>query len=520
MFEPKLFRRPLPPKGETQRILSRKKSCKGAPEENTESKETRGANDGQLPTPEKSQPISLHFPDFDSGTQVPDTIKRSFVLPSQPSGPPSFPLQKCQVPLRLRISMLGGRRLHLPSDFILQGLAVIASLHLKTLKVEDTKRILSRLNYEVLTSELIAREMRGPQEVCTILFSNLDLPCVVPRKPEKQMLLEKLLEERMALTLEEESSLMDEEIKQKKKKRVTYAESDQDLDSDVSLVSGMGCKLQLNLEDQESELRKMAKMTVLSCLMHRRTGLSLKAFFLSRLPDLSPLADFLVYLNLSFNYLYFFPKEVYHLKHLEVLKLRNNPIKFIPEDIGQMKNLKLLIMSFNLLTALPAGLFSLPNLQGLDVSYNELEFIPTEIGNLRSLTYLNLEGNLLYVLPCGLLKLQLGRLKVENNFLHAYFWNEVCQLQPQRLTDMAALCFAKHNLWEIYHKMPVDIQEMLINFATCDCCMGPLYGRGLQFIRIYRNAYGLRLPYFFCACSPTCYMDYVAAAAEAVSTSD
>ncbi|CAI5769235.1 leucine-rich repeat-containing protein 63 [Podarcis lilfordi] len=446
---------------------------------------------------------------------------------------------------------LGDYRLLLRRDFILKGLAIVATLHVKCLDVETTRPIISRLNYEALTSELIARERRGPRELHSILLTNADLPFPEPpRKSERQMELERLLEERLAERLGErlgerleerlslpveEKELLIEEVKQKKKKRVTYAgarfipelepelDYEPDLDYDDSLISGMGSEPKLNLEEEETESMSAAYMAVLSCLMHRRTGLSLKAFFLFQLPDLSPLAGFLLYLNLSFNYLYFFPTEVFYLKHLEVLKLRNNPIKFIPEDICRMKNLKLLVMSFNLLTTLPAGLFSLPNLQGLDVSYNELECIPNEIGKLRNLTYLNVEGNLLYVLPCGLLKLKLSCLKVENNFLHTYFWDEICRLEPQRLTDMAAFCFAKHNLWRVYRKIPRDIHEILLNFKACDCCTGPLYGKGLQFPRIFRNVYGLRLPYLFSACSPTCYSNYVAeavAAAEAAAATD
>ncbi|XP_060128244.1 leucine-rich repeat-containing protein 63 [Zootoca vivipara] len=452
MSGPKLLRRPLSPKGKTERTGPSRKGHKGnvaqwviwdwsyfiigACEEDTKFRGKHGTDYGQLHLPEKSQAISSSFPDFGSEIQVPANIERTFDIPSYPSGPPSFPLHKRRVPLRMQMPFLRDYRLLLQRDFVLKGPAIVATIQVKCLDIETTRPIISRLNYEVLTSELIARETRGPSEVHTILFSNEDLPLPEPpRKSERQM-----------------------------------------------------------------ELGT--------------------AFFLFQLPDLSPLASFLLYLNLSFNYLYFFPTEVFYLKHLEVLKLRNNPIKFIPEDICRMKNLKLLVMSFNLLTTLPAGLFSLPNLQGLDVSYNELEFIPNEIGKLRNLTYLNVEGNLLYVLPCGLLKLKLSCLKVENNFLHAYFWDEICRLEPQRLTDMAAFCFAKHNLWKVYRKIPRDIHEILLNVKVCDCCTGPLYGKGLQFPRIFRNVYGLSLPYLFSACSPTCYSNYIAEAAEAAAAAE
>uniref|UniRef100_A0ACB8GEA6 Uncharacterized protein n=1 Tax=Sphaerodactylus townsendi TaxID=933632 RepID=A0ACB8GEA6_9SAUR len=154
-------------------------------------------------------------------------------------------------------------------------------------------------------------------------------------------------------------------------------------------------------------------------------------------------------------------------------------------------------------------LFMLPNLEFLDVSYNELEYISNGIRNARSLNYFIVEGNLLYVLPCGILKIPLKRLKVENNFLHPFFWKEIKQLQPQRLGDMAALCFVQNNLRKRYPGIPEDIQKQLDSCGTCDCCLGPLYGQGLGFLRPYRNIYGLRLPYLFSACSPACYMNYI-----------
>ncbi|XP_044300135.1 leucine-rich repeat-containing protein 63 [Varanus komodoensis] len=544
MFELKLLRRPLPPKVETELLLPRRKHHKGDVTHEDKSKEILGADKVQLSTSEKSQQIYLCFPDYDSGIQVPAPLKRNFIIPLQPSGPPSFPMQKRRTPIRLRIPVMGRHPLHLQSDFTLQGLAMVASLHHGSLKSAIVKPMVSRCNYEVLTSQLAAEERRGPKEVSTILLS-LDeyLSDVELRKPERQRLIGipedpaaapsfrkgvttltaslKVTKQHLGAAVRGikiqkmlEEGILPEDSKKKKKKRVTYAEPEMEMGFSATLVSGIGYKPQLSEEEMESDLKTKAERAALFCLACKRTGLSLKAYFLNQLPDLSPLAEFLVYLNLSFNSLYFFPTEVFQLKHLEVLKLRNNPIKFIPDEINQMKSLKYLVMSFNLLTSLPSGLFTLPNLQGLDVSYNEIESLSSDIGNLRSLTYLSLEGNLLYVLPCGLLKLQLSCLKVENNFLHAYFWSEICQLQPQRLTDMAALCFAKHKLWDKYHEISKAIQGLLQNVTVCDCCLGPLYGNGLRFLRIYKNIYGLRLPYLFHACSPTCYMDYVSLAAS------
>lgn len=57
-----------------------------------------------------------------------------------------------------------------------------------------------------------------------------------------------------------------------------------------------------------------------------------------------------------------------------------------------------------------------------------------------------------------------------------------------------------------------DLLSSPFSFTGCDCCMGPLYGKGFRFILIYRNVYGLRLPYQFSACSPDCYTAFVKSA--------
>ena len=70
--------------------------------------------------------------------------------------------------------------------------------------------------------------------------------------------------------------------------------------------------------------------------MHGGYMLSLKAHFIPSLPDLSPLSHTLVYLNLSFNDLKVFPSTVLELKQLVCLKMRNNPLKEIPNGTHHM----------------------------------------------------------------------------------------------------------------------------------------------------------------------------------------
>ncbi|XP_060091461.1 leucine-rich repeat-containing protein 63 [Heteronotia binoei] len=498
--------------------------------EDAESKEKPGDGGGaggKSSVSMKSHQILFSLPDSTDGTSSPldyaagsqaplDSIKRDFIIPLQLSGPPSFPLQKRRIPLRLKLPNLKLRRLFLPSDFTLKGHTAVVSCSSRRVSGAHKKPIISHFNYEVRSAQLMYEVLKsGQMEVNTIMLPMPGFPFTMATKPERQLLSDKFLEQLHASlaaeiseeAIEEKISFHDDEQK-KRKKKVSYADQVSDSEA-LSLVSGVGCRSELGPEGEERDLMARAEMAVFCCLMHRRTGLSLKAYFLPRLPDLSALTDFLLYLNLSFNDLHLFPTEVCDLKNLQILKLRNNPIKSIPEDIKKLKDLRTLVMSFNLLTELPSWLFMLQNLELLDVCYNELEYISNAISNARSLSCLIVEGNLLYALPCGILKLPLKCLKVENNFLHPFFWRELEQLQPQRLTDMASLCFVQSNLRKRYPKIPEDIQKLLGSCGTCDCCSGPLYGQGFRFLRAYKNIYGLRLPYLFSACSPACYMNFV-----------
>ena len=108
------------------------------------------------------------------------------------------------------------------------------------------------------------------------------------------------------------------------------------------------------------------EMAVLDSIVSGGYGLSLKAHFLTKVPNLSILRSSLIYLNLSFNsfevgdfrsrFFYhriFFPcfnqaipEAVFELEGLEILKLRDNPIREIPVGIAALWNLRTLVVSF------------------------------------------------------------------------------------------------------------------------------------------------------------------------------
>ncbi|POI28191.1 hypothetical protein CIB84_008059 [Bambusicola thoracicus] len=155
-----------------------------------------------------------------------------------------------------------------------------------------------------------------------------------------------------------------------------------------------------NKKDEEEKLMFRSQVKVWHCFLNRKTALSL---------------------------------QVFNIKSLQVLVLRSNPIREIPNDIHRLKSLKKFTISFNLLSELPSGLFLLEDLWYLDIAYNYISSIPNDIKNLR----------------------------IENNFIHPLLWNEKIQNQPQKLIHLAALCFSTNNLKERYNNISEDIKKIL-----------------------------------------------------------
>lgn len=59
-----------------------------------------------------------------------------------------------------------------------------------------------------------------------------------------------------------------------------HSEPEPEPDDGLVLVSGVRCKSQPTLEDEEKQLASKAHMAVLCCHLHKKTGLSLKVFSL------------------------------------------------------------------------------------------------------------------------------------------------------------------------------------------------------------------------------------------------
>lgn len=77
----------------------------------------------------------------------------------------------------------------------------------------------------------------------------------------------------------------------------------------------------------------------------------------------------------------------------------NNKINSLPESIGELRNLRKLMLENNRIGVLPEGIGNLKNLTDLDLRSNHLTALPEEIGSLHALRFLDLRNNQLTSLP-------------------------------------------------------------------------------------------------------------------------
>ncbi|XP_032150611.1 leucine-rich repeat-containing protein 63 [Sapajus apella] len=324
-------------------------------------------------------------------------------------------------------------------------------------------------------------------------FISLPTP-TLPRKPQRQSVIE---------TLATENENVESTPKQISPRPPEGPTSTKKIESEVHVVRGEGFKTVA--ATRYETITAMTNLAIVNCQVYGRNALNLKGFFILNCPDLTPLASQLIYLNLSFNDLRYFPTEILCLKYLQILKLRNNPIKEIPSEIQQLKFLRIFTIAFNLITVLPPGLFSLSFLEELDVSYNELTFIPNEIQKLRSLEKLTVDGNELSFFPHGILELNLTKIQFENNFTHPCFWRENSLNNPQQLTHIISLFIVKNQLHTFYDTIPVEVQKLLKCTSKCEWCHGPKFGEGFRVIRSCDIFGAPQLPVMFYVCSSSCY---------------
>ena len=88
-----------------------------------------------------------------------------------------------------------------------------------------------------------------------------------------------------------------------------------------------------------------------------------------------------------------FPEEIFLLKDLEYLDIRENGFSKIPSGIGTLKKLRYLDIRYNELKDLPVEFGKLKNLKKLYLGYNSFESVPEHLRNLESLFLIDITEN-------------------------------------------------------------------------------------------------------------------------------
>ncbi|MFT5635329.1 MAG: hypothetical protein ACI89T_000760 [Cognaticolwellia sp.] len=132
--------------------------------------------------------------------------------------------------------------------------------------------------------------------------------------------------------------------------------------------------------------------------------------------EILSLADSLEILDLSDNKLTSLPNELIQLKKLKIIFASNNLFKVLPEVLGQCDNLKMVGFKSNQINQVPTD--SLPaKLRWLILTENCIEKLPDSLGERPKLQKLALAGNKLTKLPLTLVQssnLELVRISANN----------------------------------------------------------------------------------------------------------
>jgi len=97
-----------------------------------------------------------------------------------------------------------------------------------------------------------------------------------------------------------------------------------------------------------------------------------------------------------------FPSIITSCKNLELLRFDSKDVLSIPEDIGNLKSLRVLEMGLNSVKTIPSSIKNLISLENLLIVDTQSEYLPDSIGNLSNLKSLDLWGNKFKEIPASI----------------------------------------------------------------------------------------------------------------------
>ncbi|CAF1470007.1 unnamed protein product [Adineta steineri] len=181
-------------------------------------------------------------------------------------------------------------------------------------------------------------------------------------------------------------------------------------------------------------------------------------FKLNELPNTIGRLTELHILILDTNNLHKLPNELCNLRQLLILVLSNNSLSALPDNIGNMEQLESIHLANNRIRDLPVSLFQLKNLTFLDLTSNKLRQLSDGIGQLTQLQTLLLYDNRLHFIPESINQLK--------NLTTLWLGHNRLRTLPRGLTQLKQLDW-KHN----YLSTMLD-ENPLVNPPISICRLG------------------------------------------------
>ncbi|MEW6615891.1 MAG: hypothetical protein AB1401_10555 [Thermodesulfobacteriota bacterium] len=173
---------------------------------------------------------------------------------------------------------------------------------------------------------------------------------------------------------------------------------------------------QENLEDLPEEVGKLKKLERL--IIDNGNGCQINITIPSSIGQLQNLKILILYGAID-------PREIGSRKPVPPSK-----IKKLPESIAKLQNLEELNLGRNGLQTVPAEIASLKKLRRLALDYNDIHHIPAFVGDLKNLREFSIRSNGGIKLPQSLAKLKGLKVFMGNNFLKLKDQKKLRSLYP------------------------------------------------------------------------------------------
>uniref|UniRef100_A0A1B6GXZ4 Leucine-rich repeat protein soc-2 homolog n=1 Tax=Cuerna arida TaxID=1464854 RepID=A0A1B6GXZ4_9HEMI len=162
------------------------------------------------------------------------------------------------------------------------------------------------------------------------------------------------------------------------------------------------------------------------------------------------------------------PENIFELKNLKLLDLSQNNIDWLPESFGKMRSLEVLIMSKCNVTYLPENFNRITSLKKLLLDHNKLTDVRNELVGLVELEWLDLYDNILEEFPISLEHLRtLEKLDVANNYIDLETVLD-CMIHGERMLELYNRLQASLRASDSKYSVRINICKVLAQCSSWD----------------------------------------------------